>query len=451
MNAPVHPGDLAPADFAFCLFSIFLVPLAAAGLTLINTGLGRSRSAAHSMMSSLCVLAVAALVYVAWGASFQGLAGQAARVMHFGRADWNWLGAQPIFLRHVALEDSPAALVALFGIFSAGLASMIPLGSGTDRWRISACCLSTVLLVGFTYPLFAHWVWGGGWLAGLGGNFGIGRGMIDGGGSGVIQATGGLTALSIAWIIGPRRGKYSSDGTPAAIPGHNTVLVLLGCILTLGGWLGLNSAGAMLFYGAPLSRAGLIAINTVVSAACAGLATAAITSVRYRKPDASLTANGWVGGLAASSAAAAFVVPAEAAIIGLVAGTLVAFSVEWFELRMEVDDPSGAISAHGTAGLWGLLAAGFFARFPQAANAVSSGASETAAGGGGQVLAQIIGIATLLGFVLPVAYGLNWLLDRVYRQRVGIEGEYQGMDLYELGGGAYPEFITHGEDFSGRR
>ena len=443
--------DLSSTDFAFCLFSIFLVPLAVAGLSLINTGLGRSRSAAHAMMSSLCALGVAALVYVAWGASFQGLAGQAAHVMHFGRADWNWLGAQPIFLRHVALEDSPASLVALFGMFSVGLAAMIPLGSGTDRWRLSACCLSTALLAGFTYPIFAHWVWGGGWLAGLGANFGIGRGMIDAGGSGVIQASGGLTALSIAWIMGPRSGKYSSDGMPAAIPGHNTVLVLLGCILTLGGWLGLNLAGAILFYGAFLARAGLIGINTVVSAACAGLATAAITSVRYRKPDASLTANGWIGGLAASSAAAPFVVPAEAAIIGLVAGALVTFSVEWFELHMRVDDPGGAISAHGMGGLWGLLAAGLFARFPLAANAVSNGPTATVADGSGQLLAQIIGIATLLGFVLPLAYGLNWLLDRVYPQRVSIEGEHQGMDLYELGGGAYPEFITHGEDLSGRR
>jgi Amt family ammonium transporter len=137
-------------------------------------------------------------------------------------------------------------------------------------------------------------------------------------------------------------------------------------------------------------------------------------------------------------------------IIGLVAGALVTFSVEWLELHMRVDDPSGAISAHGMAGLWGVLAAGFFARFPEGPNA-PSGVAQTALGGGSQVLAQVMSVATLVGFVLPVTYTANWLLDRVYPQRVSAEGEHQGMDLYELGGGAYPEFMTHGEDFSGRR
>jgi len=317
---------------------------------------------------------------------------------------------------------------------------------------LSACCLSTVLLAGITFPLFAHWVWGGGWLTQLGANFGIGRGMIDAGGSGTIQVTGGLTALSIAWILGPRHGKYSSEGMPTAIPGHNAVFVLAGCLLALGGWLGVNSAAAILFTGASVGRLVLTAINTIIAAASAALAAAAITSVRFRKPDASLTANGWIGGLAASSAAAAFVVPAEATIIGLVAGALVTFSVEWFELHMGVDDPTGGISAHAMGGLWGLLAAGMFARLPEAAvrNASAAASVNMPVNSGDQWLAQAIGIATLLGFVLPVTYGLNWILNRMVRQRVGPEGEHQGMDLYELGGGAYPEFLTHSEEFTQR-
>jgi Amt family ammonium transporter len=220
---------------------------------------------------------------------------------------------------------------------------------------------------------------------------------------------------------------------PMAIPGHNAVLVLFGCMAAFVGWLGLNSAGAMLFAGVELGRAPLIAVNTLLSASAAALATAVITKLRFGKPDASLTANGWVGGLVASSAACAFITPAEVLIVGLVAGGLVTFSVEILDLRLEVDDPGGAISVHAVAGLWGVLAVGLFGRLE--------------AGGSGQLLAQAVSIATLLGFVLPFAYLLNLLLDRIMGQRVAVEGEHQGMDLYELGAGAYPEFVTHTDEF----
>jgi Amt family ammonium transporter len=209
-------------------------------------------------------------------------------------------------------------------------------------------------------------------------------------------------------------------------------MVLFACLLALVGWIGLNSAGAMLFTGAAPERLPLIAINTLLAAASAGLSAAAVTRLRFGRPDASLCANGWVGGLVSSSAACALVPPAIAVMIGLVVGVLVPFAVEWFELHLAVDDPGGVISVHAVGGIWGLLALGLFA------------------GGQGQWLAQVVGVATLLGFVLPLTYGLNWLLNRFYPQRVAAEGERQGMDLYELGAGAYPEFITHNEEFTQR-
>ena len=156
-------------------------------------------------------------------------------------------------------------------IFSVGLAALIPLGSGADRWRLRAICLSTTVLAALTYPLFAHWVWGGGWLAQLGVNYGIGSGFLDAGGASTIQTVGGLTALAITWILGPRRGKYSADGMAPAIPGHNSVFVLFGCILALIGWIGLNTAGAILFTGAAATGAALIAINTTLSASASAL------------------------------------------------------------------------------------------------------------------------------------------------------------------------------------
>jgi Amt family ammonium transporter len=389
----------------------------------MNAGLVRSRNAAQSLMATLTVAAAAVLAYVVCGFAWQGWDGGPAYALSIGGHTWNWIGAERLFLRGVDFEGSNASLAAGFGIFSAALVAMIPLGAGAERWRLGPAAASSAVLAGFTFPLFAHWVWGGGWLAHLG--------FTDAGGAGVIQATGGLTALSVAWIVGPRRGKYgSSDRMPAAIPGHNAVFVLFGCLLALVGWFGLNATAALLFYGAAPGRIVLVAVNTTLAAGSALLGAALITRTRFGKPDASLSANGWTAGLVASSAAAAFLVPAEAIIVGLVAGALVPLSIEALELHFEIDDPGGAISVHGVAGLWGVLAAGFLGR--------------------GQWLPQLTGFATLLGCILPLTYGVNWILNRITPFRVSIDGERQGMDLHELGANAYPELVTHLEDFTQR-
>ncbi len=437
---------LSKAAVALAILFILLVPFAGAGLSLINTGLCRSRSAAHSMLASLCVIAIAALVYFICGFAWQGWAGGPAHVFTVAGRDWNWIAAGPFFLRGMGHSGPPASLVACFEMFSVGLSALIPLGSGGDRWRLGAICASTALLAGWTYPLFAHWVWGGGWLAQLGVNYGLGHGFVDAGGASTIQVVGGLTALSIAWILGPRRGKYTLEGMPAAIPGHNPVLVLFGCLLALVGWMGLNSAAAILFTNAEPELVPLIAVNTLLGSASAASAAAVVTKIRFGKPDASLSANGWVGGLVAGSATCAFVDPATAVVIGLVAGALVTLAVEWFESKLAVDDPVGAVSIHAASGIWGVLALGIFAHLPEGVlNAVSPGSGDS-----GQWLAQLVGVATLLGFVLPLTYGLNRLLNRFYPQRVAIEGERQGMDLYELGAGAYPDFLTHTDEFTQR-
>ena len=419
-----------------CLFCIFLVPLAGAGLALINAGLGRSRSATHIMMSSLSALSVAGLVYFVCGFAWQGFSGSPGHILMLSGKGWNWIAAEPFFFRGLALDGSAASLAALLQIFCVGLAALIPLGSGADRWRLRASCLSTALLAAWTYPLFAHWVWGGGWLAQLGANYGLGHGFLDVGGASSIHVLGGLTALAVTWILGPRRGKYSADGMAPAIPGHNAVLVLFGCLLALLGWFGLNSAGAILFTGGEPSGSVLIVINTILAAAAAALTAALITKIRFGKPDASLSANGWVGGLVASSASCAFVVPAEAIVIGSIAGAVVTFSVELFELRLEVDDPGGAVSVHAVGGIWGLLALGLFARFhgPVLNVAGDAGSVATLGSATGQWLAQLIGVATLIGFVLPLTYTVNWILNRIYPFRVSVEGERQEMDLHELVG-----------------
>jgi ammonium transporter, Amt family len=413
-----------------CTVLVAMVPLALAGLVLMNTGLGRTRSAAHSMLGSMAAIAVAALAYCILGFCWEGVAGYPVHTLTIAGRPWDWLGRGPLCLRGVAAGAPRVALQVLLQVFAVGMAALIPLSAGADRWRMRASCLSTALLAGWTYPLFAHWVWGGGWLAQLGSSYGLGRGFLDAGGASTVQVVGGLTALSIVWIIGPRRGKYAEDGIAPAIPGHNIVYVLFGAFLILPGWIALNAAGAILFAGAAPAQTAVMAINTVLCASSACVAALIITRIRFGKPDASLSANGWVSGLVASSAVCAFVSPWLAIGVGLIAGGLVTAAVELLELRMAVDDAGGAISVHAVAGIWGLLAVGFFVR--------------------GQMLAQVVGVATLLGVVLPMSYGLNWLLDRVSPQRTGREGERLGMDLHELGAGAYPEFVIHNDEFVDR-
>jgi Amt family ammonium transporter len=420
-------------NLILCLICILLSPLAAAGLALIHQGLGRSRSAAHAMLATLCVLAIAAIVFVLLGASWAGYPGGAAHSFQAGGSQWNWLGNEAVFARSIPLDGSPGSLVLCLQVFAVGLAAILPLSAGTDRWRLAPICLAAAVFAGFIYPLFAHWIWGGGWLAQLSTNFGLAP-FLDSGGAGVIQVTGGLTALSVAWILGPRRGKYSDDGMATAIPGHNIVLVLFGCILALIGWIGLESAASMLFYGvAPGQIVGVI-INAVLSASAGCLAAVVTTQIRYRKPDASLSANGWTAGLVAGSAAGAFVSPLAAIFTAAVAGVITTYLVELFELRLLVDDPGGAISVHAEAGIWGLFAAGIFS-------------NRSAAPFGMQLLSQAIGIATLLGFMLPLIHGCNLLLNRILPYRVDRDGDWQGMDIRELGAGAYPEFVIHADEF----
>ena len=272
---------LAPVTVAVCAALILLIPFAFAGLALMNCGFGRSRSAAHALMAALTVAAVAAIAYVVCGFAWQGSAGRPAYALIVSGKPWNWIGAERFFLSGLDFDGSPAALAACFGVFAAALAACIPLGAGAERWRLAGSIASAAVLGGWTFPLFAHWVWGGGWLEQLGSNYGLGIGFADAGGAGAIQVVGGLTALSVAWILGPRRGKYSPDGMPAAIPGHNSAFVLCGCLLALTGWLGLNGAGAILFYDVAPARLGLIAINTFLVAGSALLVTALVTRARF--------------------------------------------------------------------------------------------------------------------------------------------------------------------------
>jgi len=425
---PNLPPVMTEATFVLVLVLLLVAPLALAGVALINTGLGRSRSAAQSLLGNLAIVAVTAIAFALVGATIAGTAGGAGHTFHLAGRPWNWLGAGPLFLRGLAAAPAQAQLGLLFEFLAVALAALIPWGSGADRVRLTAGCAVAAVMAAIVFPLLAHWVWDGGWLAQLGVTFSLGSGFQDPACAAVVHVLGGLSALVVVWIAGPRKGKFPQGGFATAMPGHNAVYILFGCLLALAGWLAFNVAGAVLWMHAPLAALPVTAVNTLLSASGAVAATFAVTRIRFGKSDASLCANGWLAGLVASSATAGIVTPVQGLMIGLIAGVLTPLLVEVLELAVSIDDPSGAIAVHGAGGLWGLIAAGALA--PQA----------------GQLVAQLVGIAALLGLALPLLYLLFWLVNRVVPLRVDPDGERIGMDLHELGGGAYPEFVIHRDD-----
>ena len=428
---PIAPA-MTDTAFALALALLLMAPLAIAGVALINTGLGRSRSAAQALLGNLAIVAVTAIVFALVGASvagnLPGTPGSEGHILHLGAKPWNWLGAGPFLLGGLGVAPAQAQLALLFEFLAVAMAALIPLGSGADRFRLTAGCAAAAILAAIVFPLFAHWVWAGGWLSQLGVNFSLGAGFLDPGGAAAVHVLGGFSALAVIWIAGPRKGKFPKEGFATALPGHNAVYILFGCMISLVGWLAWNLAGALVWLHAPLAALPVTAINTVLSASAALVATFAVTRVRFGKPDASLCANAWLAGLVASSACAALVTPGQSLAVGFIAGIATPLLVELLELAVSIDDPSGAITVHAAGGLLGLLAAGIFA--PQQ----------------GQLVAQLVGIATLLGFVFPLVYLLFWLVNRVHPFRADADGERIGMDLHELGGGAYPEFVIHRDE-----
>jgi Amt family ammonium transporter len=417
------PATMVPlAIFPLLLLSTF----ALAGVALINTGLGRSRSAAQSLLGCAAIIAVGAICFATLGTGFGGSSGHAS--IHAAGRSWDWIGTGPWLLHGFEAQSAETQLGLLFELMAVGMCGVIPWGAGADRLRLAAGCGCAAVLGVLIFPLAAHWTWGGGWLAQLGSEFGMGPAFADAAGGGTIHVVGGFMALAVIWIVGPRRGKFPKEGLATVIPGHNTIYVLFGCLLALAGWLGWNSAGALLWLHVPVDALPLVAVNTLLMPSAAILMTLLVTRVRFGKPDASLCANGWLAGLVTSSACAPLISPGAALFAGAVMGLATPFLVEALELALSIDDPTGAITVHGAGGLWGLLVAGAFSHAQ------------------GQLLAQLVGIAAIAGVLFPLTYGLLAALDRVVPFRVDPDGERMGMDLRELGGGAYPEFVIHRDE-----
>src|SRR3989475_5712189 len=358
-------------------------------------------------------------------------------------------GQNGYFLMHHGAYDVGVMVLFLFQMVFMDTALTIVTGSAAERWKYAAFLISSFMLGAFIYPLFGNWAWGGGWLANLGTNFGLGKGYCDFAGSGVVHSVGGLTALAVAIIVGPRLGKYTRQGKPNAIIGHDIVIVLTGCFILAFGWFGFNPGSTLGASGNGNLRIGSIAVNTMLAGMTGSFGAMFYMWMRYGKPDASMTGNGLLAGLVAITAPSGFVNPVGAVIIGFVAGFLVCLSVEFIERVMKVDDPVGATSVHGTCGLWGVLSLGLFAdgtsNYGGSWNGVEGSVTGLFYGDAGQFVAQLIGGCTLVGVIFSMAYVLNWAVDLFVGQRVSAEAELNGLDIPEMGQLGHPEFVFRPE------
>jgi Amt family ammonium transporter len=445
-----------PLSLATVILAGGLVLLMPAGFSLLSMGLCRARNAAQIISTNLILSALSVLGF--WAFGFALLSGGATApdgewsLSIFGHS-FGLMGRRGFFLS--GLGGDPQALCRFF--FQAAvvmLAVMIPAGVMAERWRFSSAIPCGFWSAAFPIALFGNWVWGGGWLAQLGQNLGLGHGFVDFAGSSVIHMAGGVAGLMGALALGPRLNKYSRDGRPRPMPGHNLGCVISGTLLLAAGWLGFNIGPSLM---AAPERAPLIAVNTILAAAAGAVAACALVTMKFRKPDPSMICNGLLAGLVAISGPCAFVNGAGAFIIGAVAGVLVVYSVLFLEGTMKVDDPIGAVSVHAVGGAWGVLSLGLLADGSYGAgwNGVHA-ASKTGVEAGvtgllgplfgapsadaSQLLAQLIGAAACLIFAGLSAWAWFKVAGRIQPLRSRHEDEMAGLDLPEMGAECYPDF-----------
>ncbi|GAB4389380.1 MAG: ammonium transporter [Thermodesulfovibrionales bacterium] len=414
-----NPGF--PVDFVWVLVCAFLVFFMQAGFAMVEAGFCRAKNVTNLMMKNMMDMAMGSLAYFAVG--FAIMFG-ADRMGVFGTSGWFLTGDT---------YDVDQMKLFIFQLVFAATAATIVSGAVAERLKFSAYLVYSVVVCAVIYPVYGHWVWGGGWLSSL--PFGLGH--LDFAGSGVVHLVGGAVGLAGAIAVGPRFGKFDSAGKPQAIPGHSVSLAALGVFILWFGWFGFNPGSTL---SAHELRISVIAVNTNLAAAAGALAAMMVMYTRTRKFDVGMTLNGALAGLVAITAPCAWVAPWASVVIGLVAGVLVVLSVFALE-NFGVDDPVGAVSVHGANGFWGLLALGIFAdgtygNYTTEAPLVRG----LLYGDGGQFVAQLIGAVVSFAWAFVAGYITFKLIDATVGLRVSPEEELQGLDSYEHGTPAYPNF-----------
>jgi Amt family ammonium transporter len=456
-------------NILWMLLGGFLVFFMQAGFALVETGFTRNKNVAHTMMMNMMVFCIGAIGYWLVGFAFQYGAVNAAypEVLRAGvvtgewahspvtLGDWSGLLAAPLirFGQYGILGGSGfllsglganAGLLAffLFQMVFMDTAATIPTGSMAERFKFIGFVLMSLWVSMFIYPIVGGWIWGGGWLQNLGRSAGLGNGVVDFAGSGVVHMIGGSIALAGAIVLGPRIGKFNKDGSANTIPGHSISLGVLGTIILFFGWFGFNPGSSLGFVGAFRNLAVLAAINTLMAGAAGGVAamTYAWLFGPTKKPDPGMSVNGTLAGLVAITAPCAFVDSWAAVVIGLIAGLIVCWATVLLE-KLKIDDPVGAVPVHFFNGLWGVLAVGIFANGnPETAawNGVETAVTGLLYGGTTQIFAQLAEIGSIVVFAFGLSYVFFKILAALKLLRVSRDVELQGLDLPEMGTLGYP-------------
>lgn len=451
-------------NIMWVLIAGFIVMIMQPGFALVETGFTRAKNVAHTMSMNFMIYALAMLGYWVCGFAIQfgGTGVGVSPVTTLGDAlpqalngEWGFyigdkfiglMGTKGFFLGGDQFYHGGIFTLFLFQMVFMGTTATVPTGAMAERWKFSSFIVYGVILGAVIYPIYGNWVWGGGWLAALGKNFGLGHGHVDFAGSSVVHLSGGVLALIGAKILGPRYGKYNSDGSSNAIPPHNIPMAVLGTFILAFGWFGFNAGSTL---AATDAQMGIVAVNTMLASMSGAIVAMAIMWFRFGKPDPSFMCNGMLAGLVAVTAPCAFVDAWAAVWIGVLGGCVVVFAAWFVEEKLKIDDPVGAVAVHGFNGTLGIICLGLFAngKYGIGANSVSrpemvekygaDGVRGLFYGDPSQLGAQCIGIVACVIAVGIMGYIMFKLIDVTMGLRSATNDEIYGLDIPEMGVAGY--------------
>lgn len=394
------------------LIGAALVFFMQAGFAMVETGFTRAKNAGNIIMKNLMDFCIGTIVFMFLG--FGLLLGEDALGGFIG------IPTLGIITDYAHFDWSNFVFNLVFCATTATIVS----GAMAERTKFISYCIYSAVISLVVYPIEAHWIWGGGWLAA--------RGFHDFAGSCAIHMVGGTAALIGAFLLGPRIGKYNEDGTPNAIPGHNIVIGALGCFILWFGWYGFNGAAAT--SGPQLAS---IFATTTIAPAVATVVCMIFTWIKYKKPDVSMCLNASLAGLVSITAGCDVTDALGAFFIGTVSGILVVFGVWFCDYVIHVDDPVGAVAVHFCNGIWGTIAVGLFATPAAPGNEI---AGLFYGGGFGQLVIQLLGMAAVLGWTVVTMFIVFKVIDKTAGLRVTDQEQLDGLDIHEHGIDAYAGF-----------
>lgn len=432
---PLPASFQVTVDTIWVLFCAVLVFFMNAGFAMLETGFCQSKNAVNVLTKNLIVFGVVSLCF--WATGFAIMFGDGNSVMGYSGFFLRGLDLSPLTGEQYSGVFSSLNWVGIpldakffFQLVFAGAAATIVSGAVAERISFFAFFTFSAILSLVIYPMVGHWVWGGGFLQSLG--------FWDFAGSTVVHSVGGWAALTGAWLLGPRTGRY--DQGSRTLSGHNLAIATLGGLILWFGWFGFNAGSTMAANPAAISR---IILTTNLAASTGAVAAAIVSWLVTSKPSLDMIINGALAGLVSITAGCAFVAPINAIIIGFIGGMSAVFAADIFD-RWHIDDPVGALPVHLVGGVWGTLAVGLFSVGPgiNSWHTEVSGPSLGAFTGGTlqPVLIQLTGIA-IVGLFVCVSTLFFWaMLKLTFGLRVSHHSEFIGLDISEHGLDAYPDF-----------